>query len=171
MWGFFFRQPVFELFSWSSQAAGIGAAAAVPLLLFFIWSLKSDWPVLVRHRELMDFAFARLFTNWRVWQFAAISLAAGVCEEVLFRGAIQTGLTARVGTWASIVITALLFGACHLVSWTYGIIAAIIGIYIGILFATADNLLVPITTHALYDFLALIYFFKVHLKGTKTMNL
>ncbi len=41
-----------------------------------------------------------------------IGVAAGVCEEVFFRGVVQRSLE-RYGRWPSILLTALLFGLLH----------------------------------------------------------
>jgi membrane protease YdiL (CAAX protease family) len=49
------------------------------------------------------------------------------------------------------------FGLAHPISTTYAVLASLIGIYLGFLFVATDNLLVPIVTHAAYDFLALVY--------------
>jgi membrane protease YdiL (CAAX protease family) len=45
--------------------------------------------------------------------FFIVGVAAGICEEVLFRGVIQRGLE-RYGIKKAIIITALLFGLMHL---------------------------------------------------------
>ena len=55
----------------------------------------------------------------------------------------------------------MLFGAVHLITGTYGIIAAAIGLYLGLLWVASGNLLVPIVTHAAYDFVALVYLLRV----------
>ena len=54
-----------------------------------------------------------------------------------------------------------MFGLAHSVTRTYAILATIIGLYFGWLWLATGNLLVPITTHAVYDFLALVYFVRI----------
>ena len=49
----------------------------------------------------------------------------------------------------------------HLVTVEYALITAFIGAYLGALYLTSGNLLVPIVTHAVYDFLALFYLFRL----------
>ncbi len=39
----------------------------------------------------------------------------------------------------------------------YAIIAGLVGVYLGVLFAVTDNLLAPMAAHALYDAVALEY--------------
>jgi len=52
--------------------------------------------------------------GWLAALVVAIVLVAPVCEEVFFRGFIQTRLRARWGSIAAIVVTSLMFGAFHL---------------------------------------------------------
>jgi hypothetical protein len=50
-----------------------------------------------------------------------------------------------------------MFGLAHFISLMYAVLAALIGLYLGILFIAFDNLAVPVIVHALYDFVALTY--------------
>ena len=64
------------------------------------------------------------------------------------------------GTWIAMAVASLVFGLAHSISWTYIVLATLIGFYFGWLFWISGNLLVPIATHAFYDFYALVYFVK-----------
>jgi uncharacterized protein len=91
-----------------------------------------------------------------------VALAAGIGEELLFRGLMQHGLAQWwSGHWwgwlAAWLLTALVFGICHWISGMYAIMAFLAGLYLGALLLVFDNLLVPITAHALYDLAALLY--------------
>lgn len=46
--------------------------------------------------------------------FLAIAVSPAICEEVLFRGGILSGLRSRMPVWACVVVVGLLFGAMHL---------------------------------------------------------
>ncbi len=85
---------------------------------------------------------------------------AGICEEALFRGAIQGSLAEHIGGVLALVLATGLFGAVHLITWTYAIIATFIGAYLGLLWICTGNLLAPMVTHAAYDFAALVYFLR-----------
>ena len=63
--------------------------------------------------------------------------------------------------WVALVMASLLFGAFHLITWTYAIIGAFIGVYLGLLWIWTGNLLTPMITHAVYDFMALVYFLRI----------
>jgi len=103
--------------------------------------------------------------NWSIVQLAFISLCAGISEEAFFRGAIQGSLADRVNVSLAVILASALFGAFNLLTWTYAIIAAFIGAYLGLLWIWTGNLLTPMITHAVYDFAALVYFLRVYRNG------
>jgi uncharacterized protein len=113
----------------------------------------------------MESLLRPILGNWSVLQLSAISLVAGISEEAFFRGAIQGSLSDRVGMSVALVLASVLFGAAHLITWTYAIIAAFIGTYLGLLWIWTGNLLTPMITHAVYDFAALVYFFRFRRPG------
>jgi membrane protease YdiL (CAAX protease family) len=162
LWGWLFHRPALGDLHWSLTSALIGIVAAIPPFLFFLWTLKSRLRVWSRHKELMQAHLGPLFGNWTILQLIIISSLAGISEEALFRGAIQGSLADHVGLGVALIMASLLFGAFHLITWTYAIIAAFIGAYLGLLWIWTGNLLAPIVTHAVYDIAALVYFFNVY---------
>ena len=110
----------------------------------------------------MESLLTPLFGNWSMLQLLAISVIAGISEEAFFRGAVQGSLADCVSMSVALIVASLLFGAFHRITWTYAIIAAFIGLYLGLLWIWTGNLLTPMITHAVYDFVALVYFFRVY---------
>ncbi len=161
LWNWTSGTRVFGGLQFSAKDAVLGATAAVPLLAFFLWSLRADFPVLVEHRQWMDAIVRPLFRNWSVLQLLAISLLAGVCEEVFFRGVVQAGLSTLLGRTAGLLLASAIFGCAHLLTITYAIIAALLGLYLGWLWMASGNLLVPVAAHAVYDALALLWFLRL----------
>lgn len=90
-------------------------------------------------------------------ELALVAALAGISEEVLFRGIIQVGLGWIVPAVWALIITSVAFGLVHFASRAYAVLAALMGLYLGALFLRQGSLLAPIVTHALYDFVALIY--------------
>jgi membrane protease YdiL (CAAX protease family) len=84
-----------------------------------------------------------------------LSFMAGIAEEGLFRGVIQTALDDRLPGWMAVGVGALLFGAAHWLTLSYALLAGVIGVYLGVVFLLTENLLVPIVAHGLYDVVAL----------------
>jgi hypothetical protein len=63
----------------------------------------------------------------------------------------------QLGVLLGLVVASLAFGAAHLISLTYAILAAFVGAYLGLLWIWTGNLLTPMVTHAAYGFVALVY--------------
>jgi membrane protease YdiL (CAAX protease family) len=139
-----------------------GAVAALPPFGFFVWTLQYRVRALASHRQLLEKWVRPVFSGWSLGQIALISVAAGLSEEALFRGLIQGGLSKAIGLEAALLLASVLFGMAHLITWTYGILATVIGAYLGLLWIWTGNLFAPITTHALYDFLALVYLLRLY---------
>jgi len=156
-WGRLFEQAPLRDLDWNLPAFGLGAAGFLPPFVFFLWALRSNLRLLAQHRELMNRLVAQVFGGWSLLQFALISACAGFCEEALFRGAIQASLARRLGPPAALVLSSAIFGAAHWITWTYAVLAALIGLYLGFLYLWTGNLLVPMTAHFVYDFVALLW--------------
>lgn len=88
----------------------------------------------------------------------ALGAAAGIGEEMLFRGVLQFELGSRLGSEILAVgLTSIVFGALHAVTPLYAGLAALASVYFGWLYLVTGNLVVPIVTHAFYDWAALLY--------------
>ena len=155
------QQPFLATLHWQARDAALGMAGVVPLLVWFWWTLRSRLRPLAEIRDFLEVVVRPIFGQWSVFQLAAISLLAGLCEESLFRAAVQGELTGAFGMKAALALASILFGLCHLVNGAYAVIATFIGLYLGLLWSFTGNLLTPIVTHAVYDFAALIYFLRV----------
>ena len=90
-----------------------------------------------------------------------ISLLAGVGEEMIFRGVLQSWLAQDSPAWAAIIAASLSFGMMHSMSKSYFVLATLIGAYLGFLFYWTGNLITPMMVHFLYDAFALFYLTRV----------
>ena len=152
--------PLYSDLHWSVDDFLLGLAAAAPLFFVFWWMLRSSIEPLARIRRLLVSGLRPLFAPWSLLQLGIISVLAGLCEEVLFRSVIQGALSVTAGPVTALIVASALFGAVHLVTLTYAVIAAVIGAYLGALWLWSGNLLLPITAHAAYDFVALVCFLR-----------
>ncbi len=101
-------------------------------------------------RNLHDFAAS---FGWPV--LVALSIVAGVGEELLFRGAVQGWLTQSLGVVVAIAVASVLFGLVHYVSFTYFLVATGLGLLLGVAYALSDSLALVMIWHAIYDVIAL----------------
>jgi membrane protease YdiL (CAAX protease family) len=134
-----------------------GLAATVPLLLALAWMLNAKSEPVRQLVALVLEQFGPLIARQSGAALAALAVAAGLSEEVLFRGVIQSGLVRWCSPGVALIITSLLFGLIHFASRSYAVFAAVMGLYLGALFQLAGNLFAPVVTHATYDFAALLW--------------
>jgi membrane protease YdiL (CAAX protease family) len=119
--------------------------------------LSTGWSPIRRLVALVTEQIGPALAGCSVAELALLAAAAGVSEEVLFRGVLQTGLARAVPAWLALVVAGAAFGLVHFASRAYAVVAGVIGVYLGALFLVQGSLLTPIVTHALYDFAALLY--------------
>jgi membrane protease YdiL (CAAX protease family) len=133
-----------------------GTVATIPTLLLMWWMSSTTWPALRRLRREVEETIVPLFADCTAGELVLIALLAGVGEEALFRGLVQRGISDIAGPAAGVVAAGALFGLAHFVTHTYALLAALLGIYLGMLFLVTGNLIVPIVVHTLYDVIALL---------------
>lgn len=145
-----------------SQDLFWGTVATLPMFTM-AWLVERSRLRSLRHlRLVVRRLVAGTFTEFSTWQVALISLAAGVSEELLFRGILFDALRDKadmsIVTWAALLASSLLFGLAHAITRAYLVLAMLIGIYLAVVLIYTDSLLAPMVTHALYDFVLLEYF-------------
>ena len=89
---------------------------------------------------------------------AALSVSAGVFEELLFRVGLPALVFAVTGNAVvAFLATTLLFGLLHLYQGAFGIIfSAILGAVFVLLYLVTGSILVPIVLHALIDLRSMV---------------
>jgi membrane protease YdiL (CAAX protease family) len=135
------------------------AVAAVMLVVFFV-VYRLPFAEFRRLREQVEWLVLQLFPRGNLAQFALVALLAGIGEELLFRGVIQTLLIRWTSPMTGLIIGSLLFGLAHSLSRLYFVLAFIIGLLMGWLTLHYTDLTAPIVAHAVYDFVALAYLAK-----------
>ncbi len=156
--GWLIGSPPWTSLHWDVRDALYGIGATLPLLLIFLLCLRWPFGPLKRIKAFAGEVIKPLFRACSLLDLAAISLLAGLGEEMLFRGLLQDVLSRWLNPWIALVLASVLFGLLHLITPTYAVLAALMGAYLGWLYVRSGNLLVPVVAHALYDFFALSYF-------------
>ncbi len=172
--GWAFDIPPMASFRWSWIDFGWGVAATIPPLGLLGLCLYLPWRPFQRILRLLNQTILPLFRECRLIEIAMISVLAGLGEEMLFRPIVQEGLAHWIGspygTVLGLIAAATIFGLLHGMTVTYAILAGVIGLYLGSIWLLTGNLLVPITVHALYDFLALAALTKMHTPPEETKD-
>lgn len=153
-----------ELVTGEWQALAWGALAALPMLLAVMLTEHLDFWPFADITDVVDRLLRPLFSKTSILHLAVISALAGIGEELMFRGLIQEGLARwigePIGVWTGLVVASVLFGMLHPMNSAYIVLATAMGFFLGGLSIATENLLVPITTHAVYDFLAILWIAK-----------
>ena len=97
---------------------------------------------------------------------ALIALSAGVGEEMLFRGVLQSSLGSWLGLGWGLSVASVLFGLLHPISLPYIVLMIGVGFYFGGAFLLTGNLLTVMVTHAVYDFALMCLSAQIHPLGT-----
>lgn len=129
--------------------AGLSTLAAIG---FFGWQHLTDRLVRLQAEGYGIFDARLNFPT-----IVAISMCAGVGEEALFRGGLQTFLGDYTGPWAAIAISSALFAALHIPKPIIAVLVFSIGALFGVVYWLTDSLLAVMVGHALYDVFALWY--------------
>ncbi len=84
--------------------------------------------------------------------FVAVSITAGVCEEILFRGVLPWYLAGYLGAWGAQAAALVLFAAGHLFLGAQGALRALLaGAAFAGLYLWSGSLVPSIVLHALVD--------------------
>lgn len=155
--GWLLDQPALANLHWRPGDLALALAATLPMLLIFVLFLRLPFGPFVRIQRFVDEFLRPLFVPCTLVELAVLSLAAGIGEEMLFRGVLQGVFSHWWGPWPGVLAASVVFGLLHLITPTYAVMATLLGVYLGGCFLASDNLLVVIVAHALYDFVALVY--------------
>jgi membrane protease YdiL (CAAX protease family) len=103
-------------------------------------------------RTAVDEVLIPTFAGLSRWQIVGLSVAAGIGEELFFRGFLQP--------LAGVVAASLAFGAAHVAGArmvAFGVWAAVMGLLLGALAMATGGIVASMTAHACYDVLAFNY--------------
>jgi len=144
-------------YSWRWTMAGLVVLGA---LLF--WSAARSRQKAGKIRQRYQDSLGMLFPDSpreRTW-FGALSVGAGISEELVFRGFLFYYLGAyipHINTLEKIILTSLFFGMAHVYQgWKQAIPTSIVGLLLALMYVFSGSLLLPIVVHAITDWRLLI---------------
>lgn len=146
--GWWFKVDPLAQLAWDGQGVIWGLAATAPMIGLFLTANRFPIGPLRTIRQFLHEALGPSLVVCRWHDLLLVAIVAGIGEELLFRGVLQP-LMGRL--WSNVV-----FGLLHFITLPYALLAGLMGGYLGWLLDQSDNILAPIITHGLYDFLAFL---------------
>lgn len=151
---YFLDIPLSLLGSSGYSALVIGVLGALLSFVLILWLTHSDTSVgnTLKHHCVQIHALFRDF-SWP--QILVVAAAAGICEELFFRGLLQSWLVQLSTPLLGIALASLVFGLMHFVSMTYFVLTLVIGAVLGVTYWLNGSLLGVVVWHFLYDLIAI----------------
>ncbi len=155
--GWLIGTPLLPQISPSFDAALLGVIATLPLALFLWWFSNTQNPTLAAFRHSQVKFFSEIGFEFTPSRIIVMAVVAGVSEEFLFRGVIQSWIGGFAPIAVALIASNIIFGLLHMRTVLYAVIAGLVGVYLGVVYIYTDSLLAPVITHGLYDYVALVY--------------
>jgi membrane protease YdiL (CAAX protease family) len=148
----------------SESALAYGMLGTIPLFLMFLGLEQIQGKSVVNIRKLLLNTLGPGLHRYHWTDLFILAAIAGVSEELLFRGVIQPWIERSWGIAAGLIVSNIVFGMVHAVTPLYALLAALVGIYLGLSmdYGGDRNLLTPIIVHSCYDFLAFVALMRVY---------
>jgi membrane protease YdiL (CAAX protease family) len=139
-------------------AIGVAAGLVVMTGLMLLQSRGAEGRARARanaRARMRPVAFLLPHTPHELRLFTALSITAGVCEELLFRGFMIWYLAHWTGELQAALISSLLFGLGHMYQGLRGILlTGGIGAFLSGIYLVSGSLVLPVVVHAMVDVLS-----------------
>jgi CAAX protease family protein len=142
----------------STWRLGLGSAVVVALFVLLLLQqrrLDHDADERREFREQMEELQDMLpHEPHELAVFRGLSLTAGICEELLYRGFLLAYLGAWLSPWLAVPIAALIFGVGHIYQGPVGILkTGAVGLVMCLLYLLTGSLLHTMVLHAAIDWI------------------
>ncbi len=85
-------------------------------------------------------------------RFTWLSVTAGICEEILYRGLLMTSLATAFGLWPAVVLSSLVFGMGHTYQGAGGVLrTALVGLVMALVVVFTGSLIAAMVMHVVID--------------------
>lgn len=155
-WHYSGRDPAeFVRFSWRAVIEGLALAAGFIAAAAALFRLSPALSERLVRMQAETYRFIGRDAGMPL--FVAISLAAGIGEEALFRGGLQTLIGDHLGVPLAIVLVSAAFAAIHRARPLVTAILFVVGALFGAAYWYTGSLLAVMIGHVLYDIWAIAY--------------
>ena len=148
-----FYQP----WSWTGQLGLLVVPIGVTfgaLLYLAMFSLSAIPMLRIDSAQSLLLMLHQLFKNLTWTQIIVVSLLAGIGEEILIRGALQSFLVSLSSPLLGIIAASLVFGLLHFLTKMYVLLTFVMGLMFAVVFHLTNSMIVVMLAHTVYDILA-----------------
>lgn len=141
-------------FNWKTLAGVLLIVLITSHMIWYINKLRRNHAELTKVAKAMQvhewmMPSNRTELNWFTW---GVSMSAGICEELLFRGFFIGVLGTHIGVIASLLVGSVLFGVCHVYQgWSNVLRTGVIGLLLGCIYLFTESLWIVIALHCMVD--------------------
>jgi membrane protease YdiL (CAAX protease family) len=147
---------------------GIAGGASIGLALRPLAAALSGKAAAALRRQMAKLEPFLPKTGEQLFWGLIVSLFAGLCEELAYRGYLIPYCLTWLPQWPALAAAALLFGLAHLYQGAAGtIVTAFLGLAFGFLYVETGSLALPILLHAAVDISAMVTAWIVLRPGTR----
>lgn len=134
----------------------VAAAAVIAIALGFVWQTLRARGHPERLAEAREEAGSLVVLAPRTLEerrlFIGLSITAGVCEELLYRGLLLALFTPEFGTWPAVAASSVVFGFAHVYQGPKGIAkTALAGLVLGAVTVLSGSIYLAMVLHAVVD--------------------
>ncbi|QIG79111.1 CPBP family intramembrane glutamic endopeptidase [Stakelama tenebrarum] len=148
------REPIWGL---DSLATGLAVGMGAMILVRPLWIAASRKMADQFAQAVGDLALFLPKSGRALRWGLLVSVAAGVAEEIAYRGYLLPYFEAMLPAWAAIAASSMLFGLAHAYQGAGGVVVTgLLGAIFGVIFVTTGSLLLPVLLHALVDVSSMI---------------
>ena len=133
-------------------AIGVGAFAILAQVFYVAAVSRNADKLKVIKEQMGDLSNLAPQTRTENRLFDLVSITAGVCEEILYRGLLLSTLVSLVGTWPAVAISSVIFGLGHAYQGISGTAkTGLVGLVLALSTVFSGSLFIAIALHTVLD--------------------
>lgn len=137
---------------WGWLAFGLGIAGSIFMLYQMVTVMRDPGELAKLRDQMGDLSSLAPQSATENRYFFLVSITAGICEEVLYRGILMGALIPALGLWSAVALSSVVFGMGHMYQGLTGIVkTTLLGLLMALLTVFSGSLLVAILLHVVID--------------------
>jgi len=142
---------------YDTAAAVAACLAAFPVCFALAWAFSKVVPPEMQHPHRMLTAVDKLSGGWAILILLSVLVLAPLCEEIFFRGLLQSIIRKYTGSpWTAILVASVPFALLHFDQPQHMVALFALGVILGYNYERQGRLYAPIGVHMLFNAVNLV---------------